>query len=58
MWKPSRPAPITHFVEWDAPGRRLVRAICGTWTSRLDHAMCPTCRDCQRELEARETRRF
>jgi len=41
------PAP-THFVEWDAIGRDRVRALCGAWIRRREHANAPTCPDCQR----------
>jgi hypothetical protein len=49
------PAP-THFVRWDEPGRIKAQAICGTWVDRRrEHAIAPTCPDCQREKARMES---
>ena len=55
----ARPAPaITHWVPYDAPGRRLARARCGALVDRdRDHCNEPTCHTCARltaEYEALE----
>jgi 5S rRNA maturation endonuclease (ribonuclease M5) len=51
--KNPRPAPITHFVDWDTRGRRLRRAICGRLIHVSDEAIYPSCTECRRELERR-----
>jgi hypothetical protein len=45
---------LTHFCDWDAPGGRTVRAICGTIIRRRDHQNEPTCTKCQAVLVDRE----
>jgi hypothetical protein len=54
--KPGRrtPTPASHYCDWDAPGDRLVRALCGTLIRRRDHANAPTCATCQAVLIERE----
>jgi hypothetical protein len=51
----TTPSPVlTHYCLWDAPGKRLVRALCGVLIARRDHTNEPTCPDCQAELAERE----
>ena len=45
----------SHYCDWDAPGRREVRALCGAWMRRTDHANLPTCDACRAELARRDT---
>jgi hypothetical protein len=38
---------VSHYCDWDAPGTRLVRALCGILIRRREHVnepMCPGCR--------------
>jgi hypothetical protein len=42
---------VTHWIPWDARGRRLVRALCGVLLARRDHANDPTCPECRRLLD-------
>jgi len=56
---PRLNTPILHFVRWDAPGRRLARALCGELVDpRRDHAREPTCPDCLRLLAEYEALEF
>jgi hypothetical protein len=54
------PTPVTHYCDWDAPGRRTVPALCGTYIRRAEHTNDPTCPRCRaglayrREIERRE----
>jgi hypothetical protein len=43
----------THWCDWDAYGRVKVRALCGAYIRRREHAQRPTCPDCQRVLAER-----
>jgi len=45
---------LTHYVWWDEPGRRLVRAACGRLIARREHVNEPTCPDCRRIVESNE----
>ena len=45
---------MTHYADADAPGRYLVRALCGAIIRRDAHAETPTCPACRRYLAARE----
>ena len=45
---------LSHYVIWDAPGGRLVRALCGLLIRRREHANQPTCPTCAKLLAARE----
>jgi hypothetical protein len=45
--------PMTHYCDWDVPGKRQVRAICGELIQRRDHTNEPTCPNCQAELAER-----
>jgi hypothetical protein len=45
---------LSHYVLWDAPGGRLVRALCGLLIRRREHANAPTCPTCAQLLAARE----
>jgi hypothetical protein len=50
------PARVTHFVDYDAPGLRLARALCGTLVDRrTDHALTPTCPACAAEKQRLDT---
>jgi len=49
----SKPTPATHFCDWDMPGGRLVRALCGALIRRRDHDNEPTCATCQAVLAER-----
>jgi hypothetical protein len=53
---PLRPpiAVPTHYCPWDAPGRRLVQALCGVFIRRTDHSNAPTCPTCAQRLNERE----
>lgn len=45
---------IYHWVDWDSPGRRDTRAICGQRVDRYrSHASTPTCATCKRILAER-----
>jgi hypothetical protein len=46
---------LSHYVVWDAPGGRLVRALCGLLIRRREHANAPTCPTCAQLLAERET---
>jgi hypothetical protein len=46
----------THYLDWDAPGRVKVRALCGVYIRRREHAEAPTCPVCRQALEARTAR--
>lgn len=48
------PPPDTHYCDWDAPGGRLVRALCGQLMKRKSHANDPTCPNCRAGLQHRE----
>lgn len=50
----TRPRAVTHACDWDAPGRHTVRAYCGAYIRRRDHANAPTCPDCRCALAARD----
>jgi len=45
----------SHFCDWDAPGRLVVRAVCGILIRRRDHADAPSCPVCQKVIRRRET---
>jgi hypothetical protein len=45
---------LSHYCDWDVPGKRLVRSICGLLIYRDEHANAPTCPECQLVLAARE----
>jgi hypothetical protein len=49
---------VTHWVDWDAVGRRRVRALCGVWIRRTDHANDPTCPTCRQLLAQRAGMHF
>jgi len=49
---------VTHWVDWDAIGRTRVRALCGVWIRRREHANAPTCPECRRYLAARDRLRL
>jgi hypothetical protein len=49
----KRDAEPSHYVDWDVPGKRLVRALCGDLISRRDHTNDPTCDTCRRVLADR-----
>lgn len=42
------PEPISHFVDYDQPGRRQSRALCGLsvdrYTQHRNEPTCPTCK--------------
>ena len=44
----------THYVWWDQPGGRYVRAICGRLIRRRDHVNEPSCPHCQQILAERD----
>jgi hypothetical protein len=44
----------SHYCDWDMPGTRLVRALCGTLIARRDHQTQPTCPVCLKILADRE----
>jgi hypothetical protein len=48
----------THYALWDAPGRRVVAAICGAYIRRTAHDNDPTCPACKRLLAYREAQRI
>ena len=56
--RPIVPSPtrLTHFVPYDAPGKRIAMALCGKHVDpRRDHDKEPTCDGCKTrhaELEA------
>jgi hypothetical protein len=45
---------VSHYCDWDAPGQRLVRALCGILIRRREHVNHPTCPVCAKLLAARE----
>lgn len=46
---------VSHYVDWDAPGRRLARARCGKLVQRdREHSITPSCPDCKRLTEEQE----
>jgi predicted RNA-binding Zn-ribbon protein involved in translation (DUF1610 family) len=45
--------PTTHYCDWDARGKRAVRAICGAIISRREHTNAPTCPTCTEVLARR-----
>jgi len=49
----TRPKAVTHYCDYDAPGRVHVRAVCGAYIRRGDHDNTPTCADCARIIAAR-----
>jgi hypothetical protein len=54
---PTTPDPerdYTHYCDWDEPGNRLVRALCGRIIQRRHHVSKPTCPQCQEGLAYRE----
>jgi predicted RNA-binding Zn-ribbon protein involved in translation (DUF1610 family) len=44
----------SHFIDWDALGRRTAKALCGTYVARVEHTNTPTCPRCQEALRYRE----
>ena len=53
----TRPAPdVTHYIQWDAPGKHLSKALCGVWLQRKKHANDPTCPTCAALLAERDGR--
>ena len=44
----------SHYCDWDAPGGRLVRTLCGVLIQRRAHATVPTCPTCAQALARRE----
>jgi hypothetical protein len=49
----ARPSQPSHFVEYDRPGTRLSRALCGRLVDRhRDHTTEPTCPECRAALES------
>lgn len=53
---PHPPPATTHYCQWDAPGRRVVRALCGVLIKRTEHRNDPTCTTCQAAIDQRERR--
>lgn len=51
---PHPPPATTHYCQWDAPGRRVVRALCGAIMKRAQHENEPTCPTCRAGLALRE----
>jgi len=49
------PARRTHFIPYDSPGKRRRQALCGLTIDARDHADDPTCEDCRRLLDERES---
>lgn len=47
--------PVTHYCDWDAPGRLVVRALCNAIIKRKQHRNDPSCSTCQAVLRRRET---
>jgi hypothetical protein len=47
---------VTHYQDYDAPGRWHRHALCGAYVPVRDHSNEPTCADCQRELAGRKAR--
>ena len=47
---------VTHFCDWDEPGRLKVRALCGIYIRRREHDNAPTCDSCRAALAARDQR--
>lgn len=45
--------PLTHYCDWDAPGRHTVKALCGTYIRRTEHRNEPTCPQCREGLAYR-----
>ena len=46
----SPPAPLTHWISYDAPGYRRKEALCGVYLPANEYALQPTCPACQRLL--------
>jgi len=45
----------THFVNYDQPGQRLARALCGKLVDpRTEHSPEPSCATCQQQRAAYE----
>jgi hypothetical protein len=44
----------THYCDYDAPGKRLVRALCGRLIQRREHVNDPTCERCRQALAYRD----
>jgi len=51
-WRDFR-GPVTHYADWDAPGRQTVAALCGASIRRTDHTNTPTCHVCKRIVDWR-----
>jgi hypothetical protein len=49
---------LTHFIDYDAPGRRMTRAICGALVDWRDHRNDPTCPVCLARREQYEALEF
>ena len=47
---PKPPAPLSHWIPYDAPGYRRKEALCGVYLPAKEWALQPTCPDCQRLL--------
>jgi hypothetical protein len=45
---------VTHYCDWDVPGVRWVRALCGAIIARREHSNTPTCPTCAAVLARRE----
>ena len=52
--KPRLVSPVDHYCDWDSPGGRVVRALCGALIRRVEHTNQPTCQLCQHILAERE----
>jgi hypothetical protein len=44
----------THYCDYDAPGKYLVRSLCGRLMHRAEHVTDPTCARCLAVLAARD----
>lgn len=56
MSEDHAPVAVTHYVPWDAPGKRLVQALCGAHITRREHANQPTCPTCAAKQYEHENR--
>ena len=50
---------LTHYAVWDSPSyaRGVVRALCGEYIKRTEHANAPTCPKCAELVAYREAQR-
>lgn len=51
--QPTRREPLSHYCDWDEPGRHRVMSICRVLMKRTEHSNEPTCPNCQAGLKRR-----